>query len=244
MINKNLILNVYEGRSLNSRLATQLLYGEKFSVLKIYKKHFQIKTSYDNYVGYIKKKNYHKKMSPTHKISVLKANLYSEPNIKFKLKKKISFCSYIQVSDTKNNFYKFDEFWVKKKDIMKVNETIKLFNKIKIFKNIKYKWGGNSFKGIDCSALIQIFYKFNNLYFPRDTKDQVKLFKKSKNIKNLKKNSLIYWKGHVAICLTNTYLIHAYGPKKKVIIMNIKKTIKEIKEKSKLEIQSINHEPC
>ncbi|MBD1149645.1 C40 family peptidase, partial [Pelagibacterales bacterium SAG-MED27] len=25
-----------------------------------------------------------------------------------------------------------------------------------IFKNIKYKWGGKSYKGIDCSALIQV----------------------------------------------------------------------------------------
>ena len=37
--------------------------------------------------------------------------------------------------------------------------------------------------------------------------------------------------------------MHAYGPKKKVIIMSIKNTILEIKEKSKLEvigIKSIN----
>ena len=243
MINKNLILNVYESRSLNSNLATQLLYGEKFLIIKSYKKHFQIKTSYDNYPGYITKRKIKKKMIPTHKISVLKASLYSRPNIKFKLKKKISFCSYIQVLSIKNNFYKFDKYWIQKKDVMKIKATIKLFDKIKIFESIKYKWGGNSFKGIDCSALVQIFYKFNNLYFPRDTKDQVKLFKKSNNKAYLKKNSLIYWKGHVAICLTNTNLIHAYGPKKKVIIMNIKKTIKEIKEKSKLEIQSIKHEP-
>ena len=39
--------------------------------------------------------------------------------------------------------------------------------------------GRQNFKGIDCSALIQIFYKFNNKFFPRDTVDQIK-YKKGK----------------------------------------------------------------
>tara|TARA_B110000090_G_scaffold191735_1_gene224625 strand:- start:342 stop:686 length:345 start_codon:yes stop_codon:yes gene_type:complete len=108
-----------------------------------------------------------------------------------------------------------------------------------MFKNIKYKWGGNSYKGIDCSALVQIFFKFNNIFCPRDTKDQVKFFKKINKNNKYKKNNLIYWKGHVAICLNNNNLIHAYGPKKKVISMNIEDTVLEIKEKSNLNVTSI-----
>ena len=242
MINNNLILNVYEKKTLKSKISTQLLYGEKFSIIRKYKDCLKIKSSYDKYIGYISKKKYLTKINPTHKVSVLKADLYSKPNKKFKLKKKISFCSHIEVIDIKNSFYKFEKYWIKKENVLKLNDKIKLFNKVKIFKDIKYKWGGNSFKGIDCSALVQIFYKFNNKYCPRDTKDQIKFFKRNRKIKHLKKNSLIYWKGHVAICLSNTYLIHAYGPKKKVLIMKINKTVKEIKNNSKLEVQSIINE--
>ena len=39
---------------------------------------------------------------------------------------------------------------------------------------------------------------------------------------------MIFWKGHVEICISKPKLIHAYGPKKKVILMNIKKTLKLI----------------
>ena len=42
---------------------------------------------------------------------------------------------------------------------------------------------------------------------------------------NFKKGDLIFWKGHVAVCLNSTKLVHAYGPKKRVIIMPIRKTI-------------------
>ena len=105
-----------------------------------------------------------------------------------------------------------------------------------MFKNIFYKWGGKTFKGIDCSALVQIFFKFNNLYCPRDTKDQIKYFKRAKKIK---KNSIIYWKGHVGVCLSKTQLIHAYGPKKKVLYMDIKKTFKLIEKTAKLKVIGI-----
>ena len=101
---------------------------------------------------------------------------------------------------------------LKKNDVMPLNYKQKIFKNIKMFKNIPYKWGGKSYKGIDCSALVQLFFKFNNLYCPRDTKDQIKYFKK---VKKIKKNAIIFWRGHVAVCLSKNNLIHAYGPKKR-----------------------------
>ena len=102
-----------------------------------------------------------------------------------------------------------------------------------MFLNVKYLWGGKSSEGIDCSALIQIFFYYNRIFFPRDTKDQLKYFRKISNRKNFKKN-IIFWKGHVAYCINKKNLIHAYGPKKKVLIMNIKKTINKIFKDTKL----------
>ena len=73
-----------------------------------------------------------------------------------------------------------------------------------------------TYRGIDCSALLQIFYYYNYKFFPRDTKDQIKYLKG-----NLKRNyqtrDIIFWKGHVAMCLNSKQLIHAYGPEKKSI---------------------------
>ena len=89
MINNNLILNVYEKKTLKSKISTQLLYGEKFSIIKKYKNCLKIKSSYDRYIGYISKKKYPTKIKPTHKVSVLKADLYSNPTKKFNLNKNI-----------------------------------------------------------------------------------------------------------------------------------------------------------
>ncbi len=236
MMNNYPIVNIYEKNSLKSKLSSQLIYGEKFQILNTKKGWLKIKTSYDKYIGFIKKKKFSKNIKITHKVSSLNANLYSKPEEKFLLDTKLPFCSNISVTEANKKFYKFRNYWIKKKNVVPINYKQQIFKDIKMFKNMPYKWGGKTFRGIDCSALVQIFFKFNNLYCPRDTKDQIKYFKKERKIK---KNSIIFWKGHVAVCLSKTQLIHAYGPKKKVLYMDIKKTFKLIKRTAKLKVIGI-----
>ena len=50
------------------------------------------------------------------------------------------------------------------------------------------------------------------------------------------KNDLIFWQGHVAIILSKKKLIHAYGPLKKVLIMNINYAIKRIEKTANLKV--------
>ena len=188
-------------------------------------------------MGFIKPKKFKEfRHKPTHKVSSLKANVFSKPFKNSKIKMRLSFASLLQIKSTKNNFLNFDNHWIQKSDVVPINYKEKIFKKITIFKNVKYKWGGKKFDGIDCSGLVQLFYKFNNLYCPRDTGPQFRYFKKCKSIK---KNAIIFWKGHVAICLSKKKLIHAYGPKKKVVIMDIKKTINLIKKTAKLDVIGI-----
>jgi len=220
-----------------------MLYGEKFKILNNLKKYYKIKTYYDNYVGYIKKKKFKSNIKKTHKIKVLQSKIYKIDSYK-KIKKNneyLPFSSEIEIKKKYKNFIMFEKNkWVKKKDICLINYKTKNFKKIlKLFLNCKYKWGGKSFKGIDCSALIQIFYKFNNKLFPRDTIEQIKFKKNNKSKKKIRKGDVIYWKGHVAVCLNSKELIHAYGPKKKVLIMPIRKTINLIKDTADLEIKKI-----
>ena len=73
----------------------------------------------------------------------------------------------------------------------------------------------------------------------RDAKDQVRFFKKNINLNKIKKNDIIYWKGHVALAISNKKLIHAYGPMKKTVVMGINKTIKIIEQTAKLKVIGI-----
>ena len=149
--------------------------------------------------------------------------------------------SKIKVTASKNNWFKFAKGWIYKNQVKPIKYIEKdPFKIIKIFKNIKYKWGGKSYKGIDCSALLQLFYYYNDIFYPRDTKDQIKYSRRKLKRKVFKKGDVIFWKGHVAMCINSKKLIHAYGPEKKVLIMPIIKTIERIKRTANLSVKKIS----
>ena len=232
------VINLHKKPSIKSEIVTQMLYGDSFSVSKKNRKWLKITIKEDNYKGFIQSKNFPDYINPTHKVNILKAKIYKFPN-----KKKINelpFGSKIRIIGSKNNFCKFLKGWINKRDIKPVSFKQKnLFKNITLFRNIRYKWGGKSFKGIDCSGLVQICLNFNNIFCPRDAKDQVKYFKKNINLRKIKKNDILYWKGHVAVALSKKKLIHAYGPLKKTVVMDINDTIKRIKKTAKLNLDKI-----
>ena len=233
------IINLYKKPSIKSEIVTQMLYGDIFSISKKKNRWLKIKIKEDGYKGYIQNKNFSKHLKPTHKVNKLNAKIYKSSNKQVKIGE-LSFGSKIKVTRKKSKFYKFDKGWICSKDTNNISYKEKnFFKKIDIFKNTKYKWGGKSFKGIDCSALIQVCLNFNNKYCPRDAKDQVKYFKKNISLNKITKNDVIYWNGHVAVALNNKKLIHAYGPMKKTVIMGINQTIERIRKTANLKVIGI-----
>ena len=231
--------NIYKNASKKSEVTSQIIHGEKFKILAKSKNWIKIKTLFDNYKGFIKNSKYIEKFSPNYKVSSLKAKIYKKPGIG--TISWLPFASKLSVFDQNKNYVKIEKNkWIKKADIKKINYKESNFTKIfKKFLDVKYVWGGKTFKGIDCSALLQIFFYYNNLFYPRDTKDQIKYSRGKLKKRTFKKGDIIFWKGHVAICLNSKKLIHAYGPEKKVLMMPIIKTINRIRETANLEVKKI-----
>jgi len=232
--------NIYKSPSESSEISSQILYGEKFKVLSRNKNWLKVKMSFDNYIGYIKNKDYTNSHKPTHKVFVLKTNIFNK--LKNKTKYFLPFASKISTIQESKKFIEFEKNrWIKKKDIKKIEHREKNYLRIlKLFLKTKYVWGGKTYKGIDCSAILQLLYYYNNKFYPRDTKNQLKYSKGNLKSKNFKKGDVIFWRGHVAICIDKKKLIHAYGPEKKVIIMSINNTLELIERTAKLIIKKIS----
>ena len=85
-----------------------------------------------------------------------------------------------------------------------------------------YKWGGRSAAGLDCSALVQLSLAASQYSLPRDTGPQLQLLKKRAQVSgthydfpddfrtvDFGRGDLIYWDGHVAVCVDEKDIIHA-----------------------------------
>ena len=237
---KKPLSNIYKKPSKVSEVTSQIIYGERFEILSRNKNWIKIKTSFDNYIGYIKSKYYTRDHKPTHKVFVLKANIFNKKNNKTKYF--LPFASKISIIRVNKKFVEIDKGrWIKKTDLKKITHIERDYLRVlKLFLKTKYTWGGKTFKGIDCSAILQLLYYYNNKFYPRDTKDQLKYSKSIINRKKFKKGDVIFWKGHVAICIDAKKLIHAYGPEKKVIIMSINKTLERIEKTAKLIVKKVS----
>ena len=67
---KSKFTNIHKKPSKSSEITSQILYGEKFKILSKNKEWIKIKTMFDNYIGFIKNKNYIYKRQYSQKINL------------------------------------------------------------------------------------------------------------------------------------------------------------------------------
>jgi len=96
------------------------------------------------------------------------------------------------------------------------------------FLGIRYRFGGSSIRGMDCSAFVQKVYALAGINLPRTARAQAE-YGITVSRENLKPGDLLFFQtyarypSHVGIYIGNGKMIHASSASRRVIISDIDK---------------------
>ena len=196
-----------------SEMINQLIYGDIIEILEEKEKWVKIKSVFDDYIGWIDKKQYFKIVD---NITVdLKNPIYSIDLVEFIENNNNELVTIPIGSDISNISLMNHKF--EGKTISGKNNRNSIVDTALLFLNSPYLWGGKTPFGIDCSGFTQMVYKINGYKLSRDSKDQANQGETLSFIEESEAGDLAFFNNdqgdiiHVGIILQNNHIIHASG---------------------------------
>lgn len=195
-------------------LARQVMFGESFLVLESSPEQDYAygQCDFDGYVGYIKLDELMPARAATHKVKRINAHIYPAANMKTVPLMTLPMGAQLAVVSVQDGFATLatggfipvqaigalDDY---ASDVVAVAEE---------YLGTAYLWGGDSYQGIDCSALVQNAMQACGRDCARDSDmQQAEVGTEFGDNTPLQRGDLIFWKGHVGIMADAHRLLHA-----------------------------------
>lgn len=203
-------------------LDTQLLGGDEVRVFEEAEGYAWVQAVRDRYVGYVSAAGLdYREFEPTHVVSVPRTFSYREPDMKKQATACYSMGNSLRIVGTASA-RGTDYALLESGEALIANHLQPLNSRVSDFVTVAehlertpYLWGGKSAFGIDCSGLVQLSMRMAGTDVLRDTDMQAAtigtLLEVPDDLSGLQRGDLVFWKGHVAIMLDETSIIHANG---------------------------------
>ena len=191
----------------------QLLFGEIFEVIEEEGAFLWGQARRDGYVGFVAAGALTRTQAePTHRVGALRTYAFGEPSIKSRPSGPYSLGSLVVVEAEDGRLSKVaGAGWMATSHLMPVGEFETDPGAVaERYLGAPYLWGGRESLGLDCSGLVQQARLACGLACPRDT-DQQEALGRAIERAEFGRGDLVFWKGHVAMGLDATRIVHANG---------------------------------
>ncbi|MEH7827786.1 C40 family peptidase [Gemmobacter denitrificans] len=188
----------------------QLLCGDPVTVIERHEGWAFLQAAKDGYCGYLPESLLGPASTATHWVATPATHLYDGPKVQHRELACLYMGTRLRVTGQLGAWAETPQGFVPASHIKPLGQhhadpaTV-----AQMFLHTPYLWGGNSRAGIDCSGLVQIAFQACGIALPGDSDLQAVCGQPMPDDQPLRRNDLIFWKGHVAIALAADRMIHA-----------------------------------
>lgn len=218
------------GPSTTAGIASEVVFGETFTVYARSDGWAWGQCARDLYVGYVSEAALSAPTTPTHRVIATSTVLLPAPDIKRPPLALLPMTAQIEVTGAEGSFARIAPrgfvFAAHLAPLAEVqSDAVATAER---FLGAPYLWGGKTIAGLDCSGLVQIALQESGINAPRDSDQQEAALGTAIDLSQAQRGDLIFWKGHVAFVRDASTILHANAHSMNVSIENLNAAITRI----------------
>ena len=222
--------------SASAEQEAEALFGERLKLFDEKDGWAWVQSERDGYVGYVRSAQITgATWAATHVVAVPRTPLFSGPNLKTPIDDFLHMESALEVLDIDRGYLQTAKGWVFAKHACPIRQYHRDYvSTALLFLGAPYVWGGRSSLGMDCSGLTQLVLQRAGIDAPRDSDMQETsdlLGERLVPDALPRRGDIIYWKGHVAIALDQSQVVHSTGHHLAVVV----EPLEDIDERARAE---------